>query len=370
MKARRTKLSFIFLLTSSLVYSQEVTVNYVVDTSDTEIKEVIELWTHYINSKPDSIYDNPYWNAYEKEQYEHFDFLRAEFSPSLYMGFPVHILSIKSYDGIYQIKSQFSYCKEDGTPYVLCIANFNAKKENGEFKLYNALPFNRKSWNHTKLGYVDYYYPPYHEFDSSKANALNTFVMETCNNLAIEPKQFEYYLADDFDEIQQVKGIDYWMGMGGEIKPTGRSAFDKVYCSGMGENYPHEPFHILTRSNFLNMHGWVHEGMATWLGGSRGQPLSWHISRTNEYLKAHPEISLNEMLKLRTIDEYTDYRYVLGGLICQLVYEKGGWELIKEFMNSGKSNDEYYSAIEKYLGVKKNQINDYVRQELGKRAKE
>jgi hypothetical protein len=46
---------------------------------------------------------------------------------------------MKSNNGVYIIKAQFGYCKENGEPYILSIVNYYAKKENGIFKLYNAL---------------------------------------------------------------------------------------------------------------------------------------------------------------------------------------------------------------------------------------
>lgn len=357
-------ISALFFLSLSInSFSQNITYNNI-DTSKIETRKVMKLFENYIHSKPDSLYDNPYWNNEEKEQYKVFDLLeRGEFYPSLYMGFPIHVLSIKSNKGLYEIKAQFSNC-ENGTPYVLCIANFYAKKEGEEYKLYNALPINRLNWLNTRIGLVNYYYPSNHKFDTLKARKMEAFINEICKNLDVEPIPFTYYMADDFDEIQRLRGFDYWMGMGGEVKPTGRGGSDLVFCSGMGENYFHEPYHVLIGPHYTNGHWWISEGMATYLGGSRGQPLEWHLKRINTYLQSHPEIDLNNMLKLSTMDEYTDYRYVIGGLIVKRVFEKGGWNLLKEFMNSGTSNEDYYNAIEKYLGVRRTDLNKYLRQQI------
>lgn len=78
---------------------------------------------------------NQYWNIEEQKKHKSFDFLESEFQPSLYMGLPVHVLSIKSKKDIFEIKAQFSSYKEDGSPNVLAIANYVAKKENNSFKL-------------------------------------------------------------------------------------------------------------------------------------------------------------------------------------------------------------------------------------------
>lgn len=357
--------TFIIIFTLSFISNaQNVSYNHIVDTTNSETKKVMKLFEGYLASNPQNQQKSPFWNLQEQKKHKKYDFLESEFQPSLYMGLPVHVLSIKSKNEIHEIKAQFGFCKENGEPYVLAIANYFVKKENGSYKLYNALTFNKKQWLCTNVGLVDFYYPKYHKFNFEKAEKLNNFIKNICNDLDVKPKSFEYYLADDFDEIQSLKGFDYYIGMGGETKPSGKAAGDKVYCGGLGEFYPHEVFHVEIDEHYPNKHYWVTEGMATFLGGSRGKDLQWHLKRTNEYLKKHPEINLNNLLDLVNLDEYTGYHYVLGGLIAKKIYEKGGWELIKTFMNSGKSDSEYYKAVETLLGIRKNDLNTYLREQL------
>lgn len=356
--------TIIFLFISVGAFGQNITYNHLVDAANSDTKEVLELFENYLASNPQNKESNPFWNSEEQENHKNYDFLESEFQPSLYMGLPVHVLSIKFKGDICQIKAQFSYCKDDGIPYILAIANYVAKKENGTFKLYNALTYNKQFWNCTGVGMVDFYYPPYHKFDYEKAQKLNDFIIQTCKNFGVQPKPFEYYLADDYDEIQKLKGLDYYIGMGGQARPSGKATDDKVYCGGLGEYYPHEVFHVQIDEHFPNKHFWVSEGVATLLGGSRGKSLDWHIKRTNIYLQKHPEIDLNNMLKLKNLDSETSYHYVLGGLIAKKIMAKGGWSLLRAFMSSGKTDEDYYNGVEKYLGVKKSELNGYVREQL------
>ncbi len=354
----------VFLFFSIGAFGQKVTYNHIIDSKNVETKEVMELFENYLASSPEKKQRNPFWNLEEQEKHTNYDFLESEFQPSLYMGFPVQVLSIKFKNNICQIKAQFSYCKADGSPYVLAIVNYIAKKEHGKYKLYNVLTLNKQNWNLTTVGIVDFYYPKYHKFNYKKAQELNDFINVMCNNFGVKPKPFEYFIANDYDEIQELKGIDYYMGMGGHSKPTGKSTVDKVYCGGLGEYYIHEVFHVQIDEYFPNKHFWVSEGVATLLGGSRGQSLDWHIKRTNQYLKKHPEINLNNMLKLKNLDNLTAYHYVLGGLIAKKIVEKGGWSLLKKFMSSGKTDEDYYSAIHKYLGIEQSNLNEYLREQL------
>lgn len=359
----------ILLFFSTNSFGQKVTYNHIVDSTNVEVKKVMMLFENYINSNPQNKEKNPFWNREEQQKHKNYDFLESEFQPSLYMGFPIQVLSIKIKNDHCQIKAQFSYCKEDGNPYVLAIVNYGAKKENGAFKLVNVLTLNKQTWNHTTVGYVDFYYPIYHKFNYQKAQELNGFITEICENFDVRPKPFEYYLADDYDEIQQLKGIDYYIGMGGQAKPSGKASDDKVYCGGLGEFYTHEVFHLQIEEYFPNKHYWVSEGIATLLGGSRGKSLKWLIEHTDQYLQKHPEIDLSNMLKLTNLDDQISYQYVLGGLIAKKIMDKGGWSLLKEFMSSGKTDEDYYKAIEKHLGIYKSQLNHYIRKQLQIEAK-
>lgn len=359
------QLHFIILLFLGYgVFAQKVTYNHIVDSTDVETTEVMALFENYLSSCPQNKEKNPFWNTEEQKKHDNYDFLESEFQPSLYMGFPVHVLSIKWDEDTCEIKAQFSYCKDDGTPYVLAIVNYRAKKENGNFKLYNALTYNKQNWNCITLGLVDFYYPSYHVFDYGKAEKLNDFIVRICKNFGVTPKPFEYFLADDYDEIQVLKGLDYYLGMGGKSRPSGKAGDDKVYCGGLGEYYPHEVFHVLIDEHFPNRHFWASEGVATLLGGSRGKSLDWHIKRTNLYLQKHPEIDLKNMLELTNLDSETSYHYALGGLIAKKIKDKGSWSLLKEFMSSGKTDEDYYKAVEKYLGIEKTELNAYLREEL------
>ncbi|MGB0178090.1 MAG: hypothetical protein ACPF9D_13055, partial [Owenweeksia sp.] len=122
--------------------------------------------------------------------------------------------------------------------------------------------------------------------------------------------------------------------------------------------------HLFVDRLYTGKHHWTSEGLATYLGGSRGYPLEWHLVRTQQYLEEHPETDLNNMLDLITMDEYTGYRYALGGFVIHKLHEKGGWELVKEFMSPGSDNNDYYAKLEEHLGVTRNELNSYMRSEL------
>lgn len=74
-------------------------------------------------------------------------------------------------------------------------------------------------------------------------------------------------------------------------------------------------------------------------------------------------------LRTCTIDQYTDFRYVVGGLFVEMAEEKGGTEMIKQMLGAGRSDAELYGAVEKHLGVERANLNAYIRSRLAKEVK-
>lgn len=369
MNLKNLLIPILVLYGSGKGFSQNITYNHLVDSTNVKTQKVMTLFENYIHSREKTLSHNPFWSAEEQKTYKHFDFLESEFKPSLYMGFPVHVLSIKNDGQEYEIKAQFTFCQENQVPYVLATVNYVAKLENGEYKLFNVLPKNRKRWKSNKIGLINYYYPDYHEFKFEKAEKANEFINRITDIFDVDPIPFEYYMADDYDEIQRIKGFDYYIGMGGRIKPSGKAAYDKIYCAGLGEDYLHEIFHVQIDQHYPDKYYWVTEGVATFVSGaSRGRPLAWHFDRLNKHLQDHPEIDLDNLLDFVNLDEYTDYHYGIGSLIVKKVYEKGGWDLVKELMKSGDSKEDYYKAIENLLGVSQQNLNEYLREQLRKES--
>ena len=57
----------------------------------------------------------------------------------------------------------------------------------------------------------------------------------------------------------------------------------------------------------------------------------------------------------------TDFRYVIGGLICKLILEKHGQEGIWEALQSGRSEEDYFSFLGLKLGVEQEDFGDFIK---------
>jgi hypothetical protein len=342
-------------------------VNPDIDTTNTEISHVILLWKNYLNSNPDSTYDNPYWLRSEKNRYSKFDFLNtAYFSPSFYYFLPhqkASVMSVSQIDSVFVIRTLFATETDSGFCRPFCITQVAAAREDGKYKLCNILLINTKLWQREKVGSITFIFPSGHHFNRELAEQMNVFVDSITTIWNVKPFPTEFYLADDLSDIMKMRGFDFYVGEGYNRGTGGVADIANRIVFGAGQNewYPHEFVHIYVNPLFPNAHNYFLEGYAALLGGSKGHELLWHMKRLNQYLEEHPELDLNNLLDFWHFDTITDPKYVFGGLLCEMALQKGGLPALKQLMSYGSEDKDFYMAVEVLFGVKQNSLNKFIR---------
>ncbi len=345
-----------------------------IDTSNADISRVIQLWADYLNSNPDSIYDNPYWIGSEKERYKKFDFLNSVyFTPSLYSltaSYKPTVMSISQVDSGFVIRTLFARQADSGFSRPFCITRVVAKWDGDRFRLCNILPLNTRTWQRETIGSITFVFPSSHRFNRELALRLNSFVDSLTTLWNIKPLPMEFYLTNDVGEIMTLRGLDFYIGesynrgIGGLTDVANRI----VFGGGLDEWYPHEFVHVYINPLFTKAHRYFLEGYAAFLGGSKGHELSWHMKRMHQYLEDHRELDLNNLLTFWRFDSYTDPQYVFGGLLCSLALEKGGLPTLKRLFSFGGEDKDFYNAIESVFGIKQQTLNQFIRTKLAEYA--
>lgn len=352
-----------------------ISVNYDIDTALYEVSKPLDLWIKFLETQDDSL-GSVYWNPVEVKKYSVDNYFLAEnelnFGTDNFLKLlsfaEVKILSVRNVGENYKITSLVEFDPINRSrSNIQFIIHVYAGLVNGQLKLFNPLKINTELYlTNRTIGYIKFHFPKTHIFDENLALKLNSFIVDFSRNFSVPIDTIDYYFASTTEEIQKIKGFDYIIGNNGKQIPSGKADVKNriVYCAGLNEYYPHELIHILLNSNYPNCHLWINEGIATYFGMSRGYDLDWHLAKVNKFLNIHPEINLNDLLELETLDQYTDYRYALGGYLVRKAYEKGGYELLKKLMNGGTKDSDFYYAIEKYLKIKREDLNEYIRSDL------
>jgi hypothetical protein len=137
-----------------------------------------------------------------------------------------------------------------------------------------------------------------------------------------------------------------------------------IFAANNSEWYPHEFVHFYTptdvNSPFQRI---ISEGYATYLGGSGGKPIEEALKTTNNFYKKYPHRDiLTDLENEYRINGNMEVIYPIGRLICKLLDEKLGFEGIKQIFN----DTDFYKAIERSLGIKKENLSVFLKTELAK----
>ncbi|MBW6483671.1 MAG: hypothetical protein K0B10_11505 [Vicingaceae bacterium] len=359
----------IFSTLSSSLYSQnsenriKLLISSRVDTSDKNVREVLTLYENYFNSKPDSIYNNPYWNTHEKELYYDFDFSRA----SIFQGgmkpeqlaqiYPPFILSVEPIQEKYQVRILFSSSITDekyvGSK-VWCIQKLNAVKQDDKWLLENLIVEITKNWKSETVGFIKYIFPNSLDFNKKRALEAEDFCKEIIKTYHPNYKDsLTFFLTDNIDEMGLLENFDYYfVGM-----TKGKAGNGKITSASGDAFYPHEFIHALLPEN--DKRGYIiDEGLAVFLGTKENlDEYNGIIKKLSADLKAE-KINFESVVSQKIRFNGYQTAYPAGAVICEIIYKHKGTDGIKQLIAEDTSN--YNNIINTITKITDLQLEEFV----------
>jgi hypothetical protein len=311
-----------------------VNVSFGIDTTITEVGSVVRLVRAYL-AKPDtSARSRGLWSTATD-----FDRRVGDMTTEAYQGFPATIVSVASDgpgDSVYVVRVLYARGDSTGTDISpLALQRLYAVRESGApfgFKLAGALPRLTHEWEQRTEGRVTYWYAPGQHPDPVKISHTSTFVDSVAALFHVPPpKHIDMYLGRSFEEVQRAIGLDFFpeasadRGRGGRGHPVG------IVLAGnpdIAEGYVHEVAHVILGPTFPSHSRLFAEGVATWLGGSRGRTTQEMYARLRQIQTARPALTLSQVLNNDFPDaqpeEMSEAFYATGAVIVDSVYRRGG----------------------------------------------
>ena len=345
--------------------------NSVTNAEEENEKQVIDLWKDYLDSKMFQRSDGPHWSYEDSPRPDQFLFRIQRFltRPSN-QKLQCNIIGVYPVEhDHYALKSMFTMV-DDTTQQVDLknIITVYSKKVDGAYKLVNSLTYNKLILESKTIGDITYYIHPFHKFEDTDAQKMDIYNRKLAAKYETDPLKVKYFVCNNTRDLSHLMGMDF---MENSYKPvqTGGMAEttnNTILAGNNSSYYPHELVHLYTYNRFgYNAHSWFDEGIAAYYGGSSGYTLEWHLDKLKSFFEEEPDYDLSDLSALQ-IDipngEYlTDFRYAIGGLICKLIIEKHGQEAIWEALQSGRSEEEYFSFLKQKLNVDREDFGDFVK---------
>ena len=324
-----------------------------------DLREIYLRWSRYLRSSPRQFAPTELWDQDEQQRWPAFD-LAASIA---YQGVPATVLEITPVApgtrDKYVVRTLFS-AAVGAPPEVkpIALTRVYAVRRASGWVFTNVITDATRQWRTERVGTFTYVIEPGYPFDRGRAEAAVAFADSLADAFELpRVQELTYYMAGSRESIHQIMGVEWSVGGTGVgyASPANRMVFSGE--PGAGENYRHELVHFIVQplQQRGRPHALVNEGVATWLGGSMGRDFRTLAREYAEYLRRHPEVSLDAVLD----SDGPDRGVRPGGAILVLiVFEAGGLAAVKDLLTAGSSLEQLKGAVTRLTG---SQWPDFVR---------
>lgn len=276
-------------------------------------------------------------------------------------------------DNTYLIQVSYIGTNEK-TAFLRASFEFIAHKANDIFTFSSPLLRNTKNWKVEKVGNNIFHYQKTINKNNVKKFTNLTSTFDT--KLKVPNKITDYYLCDDFIELQKCIGIDYKSDYNGETENVCSSSISNRNLVVFGNNNstfnefdPHDLFHdrlsLLISRDKVNKP--VDEGCAYLYGGSWGYTWKEIFKAFKEQIASNQNTNWMELkekpLSFKTGKFPNQADYIVNALLVQKIEKEKGFAGVWELLNIGpfeKGNEKYYQTLEKLTGITKANYNEKI----------
>jgi hypothetical protein len=338
-----------------------VSVSFGIDTTIADVGDIVRLMRAYLAKPDSSARSRGLWSTATD-----FDRRIGDLTTEAYQGFPATMVSIASDgpgDSLYVVR--VLYASADSTRQIispLALQRLFAVREPGatfNFRLSGALPRLTHEWEQRTSGPVTFWSAPGQKPNPAKIAHASSFVDSVATLFQVPPpRHLDMYLGRSLEEVQRARGLDFFpaasadRGLGGGAVSTG---IVLVGNPALGEAYLHELAHAVLSPTVPTRNGLFNEGVATWLGGSRGRTPREVYARLRQIQAERPALTVGQVLNRNIPDaateEMTDAFYATGAVVVDAVYRRAGIAGLRALAQLSNDPNVLLSALPTQLGL-------------------
>ena len=338
-----------------------VSVSFGIDTTIADVGNIVHLVRAYLAKPDSSARSRGLWSTATD-----FDRRFGDLTAEAYQGFPATIVSVASDgpgDSVYVVRVLYASADSTGQRISpLALQRLFAVRESGapfSFRLSGALPRLTREWEQRTSGHVTFWYAPGQKPNPARISHASAFVDSVATLFQVPPpKHLDMYLGRSREEVERARGLDFFpaasadRGLGGGAISTGMVF---VGNPALGETYLHELAHAVLSPTVLTRNGLFNEGVATWLGGSRGRTPREVYARLRQIQIARPALTFGQVLSRDIPDaaaeEMTDAYYATGALVVDAVYRRAGLSGLRALAQLNNDPSTLLAALPAQLGI-------------------
>ena len=344
--------------TTAQTPSPSVALSFGVDTSITEVRQIVRLTAEYLMHQGDSTRLRGLWSKQSA-----FDARAGDLAQEAYQGFPATILGVTAVgagDSVFVVKvihASADSTRQEITP--LALQRFYAVRAPGStfgWQLSSPLPRLTSKWAHRDAGHITFWYEPGQTQSPAKAKRAWEFADSVAKLFGgLPPEHLDAYLTASMENAQRLAGLDFvpensgpGTGYGGR---SGAADILRLGDPRLGEAYLHEIVHAVVGPLLRSRNSVFGEGVAVWLGGSEDKSLRELYPILRDYQRAHPTLSMQEVLQGAGPggNDAVLALYATRGLIVDSVYRRSGIPGLRRFAEVTGSTAEIIKVLPTYI---------------------
>lgn len=349
------------LLAAAQAPVPSVTVSFGVDTAVVDVGPIVRLVRAYLARPDTSAGSRALWASSNEWDRRHGDLHRQ----NTYQGFPASIIGVMSAgpgDSLYLVKVLYATA-DSATRAVtpLALQRLYAVRAPGTeygWQLSNALPRLTRDWVTRTEGRIRFYYAPGQPENPQRRLRAARFVDSVARLFGVAPpERLDYFVTASPDEYFRALGLDFFPLPSGPGTATGGNALprESIVLAGdpaQGEAYLHEITHVVL-GGFSGGGPILGEGIAVWLGGSKGRSPREMYRLLAEWQRENPAVTLQALLSGEAgwgVRE-NDARYATGALFVEAVYRRNGASGLRALAGLPNETPALLAAMRVHLGL-------------------
>ncbi|HET9514191.1 MAG TPA: hypothetical protein VFO95_09685 [Gemmatimonadales bacterium] len=349
------------LLAAAQTPVPSVTVSFGVDTAVVDVGPIVRLVRAYLARPDTSAGSRGLWASSNEWDRRHGDLHRQ----NTYQGFPASIIGVMSAgpgDSLYLVKVLFA-AADSATRAVtpLALQRLYAVRAPGTeygWQLSNALPRLTRAWVTRTEGRIRFYYAPGQPENPLRRVRAARFVDSVARLFGVAPpERLDYFVTASPDEYFRALGLDFFPLPSGPGTATGGNALarESIVLAGdpaQGEAYLHEITHVVL-GGFSGGGPILGEGIAVWLGGSKGRSPREMYRLLAEWQRENPAVTLQALVSGEAgwgVRE-NDARYATGALFVEAVYRRNGASGLRALAGLPNETPALLAAMRAHLGL-------------------
>jgi hypothetical protein len=334
-----------------------------VDTTDANVGAIVRLVRAYL-AAPASARQNRLWEASRDSTDHTRDDLAARYA---LQGFPTSIVGVVAADAgdsVYVVKLLHARADNASGPVSpLALERLYAVRGAGRpfgWQLSAALPRLTRPWATRSAGRITFHYEPGQTPNQAHIVEAARFVDSVATVFNARPSaRINYYVTASPEAYFRALGLDFFVGASGSADRTGGNALPDVGVLLVGDPvqgdlYRHELVHIALAGRVPSV--FVGEGIAAWLGGSRGRSARELYRVLADFQRVHPSVTFAALVddKLSVPSEpvpSSDAWYATGALVCEAVYRRLGVAGLRELAGTPSNPGAVPHVVARLLGI-------------------